>query len=93
MAPYDQGTIMRQATMDGSLTIELLLGLTTAETEVRNLPIAYRKCRYRDENNLKYFEVSFFYFFKIHIQSIRPFSFAKKKKRFIVLASAALSVV
>ncbi|KNC23431.1 hypothetical protein FF38_13352 [Lucilia cuprina] len=57
VAPYDQGAIMRHATMEGSLTIELLLGLTTAETEVRNLPIAYRKCRYKDENNLKYFEI------------------------------------
>lgn len=57
VAPFEQGTIMRQATMEGSLTIELLLGLTTAETEVRNLPIAYRKCRYKDENNLKYFKV------------------------------------
>ncbi|KAM7343889.1 pickpocket 25 [Cochliomyia hominivorax] len=57
VAPFGKGTIMRHATMDGSLTIELLLGLTTAETEVRNLPIAYRKCRYKDENNLNYFKI------------------------------------
>lgn len=57
MAPFDRGTILRQATMDGSLTIELLLALTTAESEVRNLPVAYRKCRYKDENHLKYFNV------------------------------------
>ena len=57
-APYDKSTILRQTTTDGSLTIELLLALTTAEMEVRKLPIAYRKCRYRDENNLNYFGVS-----------------------------------
>lgn len=57
LAPLDQGTILRRATMEGSLTIEILLSLTTSETEVRNLPIAYRKCRYKDENNLKYFKV------------------------------------
>ncbi|XP_073844889.1 pickpocket 25 [Musca autumnalis] len=57
LVPLDPGTIIRRATMDGSLTIELLLSLTTAETEVRNLPIAYRKCRYKDENILKYFEI------------------------------------
>ncbi|TMW43231.1 hypothetical protein DOY81_011689 [Sarcophaga bullata] len=56
-APYDKSTILRRAITDGSLTIELLLALTTAETEVRKLPIAYRKCRYRDENNLNYFGI------------------------------------
>ncbi|XP_075165256.1 pickpocket 25 [Haematobia irritans] len=56
VAPYDQGTILRRSNMDGSLTIELLISLTTAETEVRNVPIAYRKCRYKNENILKYFD-------------------------------------
>lgn len=62
VAPYDKGTTMRYVATDVSMTFELLLGLTTAEAEVRNLPIAYRKCRYKDENDLQYFQVFLFVF-------------------------------
>ncbi|XP_037941253.1 acid-sensing ion channel 4-A [Teleopsis dalmanni] len=55
--PGDRNTILHEIKADGSLTMELLLSATTAESGVRNLPIQYRKCRYPDENVLKYFEI------------------------------------
>lgn len=48
---------MRPIPTTGALTIEIKLQLNTAEAGVRELPIAYRKCRYPDENILKYFQV------------------------------------
>uniref|UniRef100_A0A1A9W9L9 Uncharacterized protein n=1 Tax=Glossina brevipalpis TaxID=37001 RepID=A0A1A9W9L9_9MUSC len=56
ITPGDRDTMSRQAALNGALGIELMLSITTAEEEVRNLPIAFRKCRYTNENNLKYFQ-------------------------------------
>ncbi|KAI9583532.1 hypothetical protein GQX74_005280 [Glossina fuscipes] len=55
VTPGDRDTILSRGTDNGALTVELMLGITTAEGEVRKLPIPYRKCRYTNENNLKYF--------------------------------------
>uniref|UniRef100_A0A1B0AAZ8 Pickpocket protein 28 n=1 Tax=Glossina pallidipes TaxID=7398 RepID=A0A1B0AAZ8_GLOPL len=55
VTPGDRDTIFSRGTDNGALTVELMLGITTAEAEVRKLPIAYRKCRYTNENNLNYF--------------------------------------
>lgn len=40
-----------------TLNIDVDLVLTMAQHEVRNIPISFRKCRYTDESNLKYFQV------------------------------------
>uniref|UniRef100_A0A1A9VSR9 Uncharacterized protein n=1 Tax=Glossina austeni TaxID=7395 RepID=A0A1A9VSR9_GLOAU len=58
VTPGDRDTILSKGTDNGALTVELMLGITTAEAEVRKLPIAYRKCRYTNENNLNYFRDS-----------------------------------
>ena len=36
--------------------VDLEFVMNTAEHEVRKLPIAFRKCRYPNENNLEYFD-------------------------------------
>ncbi|CAD7014289.1 unnamed protein product [Ceratitis capitata] len=38
------------------LTVDLEISTFSAEVEVRNLPVEYRKCRYPDESNLKFFQ-------------------------------------
>ncbi|EDW74133.2 uncharacterized protein Dwil_GK21769 [Drosophila willistoni] len=53
--PNDRQTVTFNAGDVSSYILKLLLTSISAENEVRNLPVAYRKCRYHDENNLQYF--------------------------------------
>ncbi|KAH8308491.1 hypothetical protein KR018_005901 [Drosophila ironensis] len=53
--PHDQRTLLFNAKTKSSYVLKLLVNSISADSEVRNLPVAYRKCRYRDENNLKYY--------------------------------------
>ncbi|XP_052841792.1 sodium channel protein Nach [Drosophila gunungcola] len=55
MLPHDLRTVTFDAKVKSSYVLKLLVHSISADIEVRNLPVAYRKCRYTDENNLKYF--------------------------------------
>ncbi|XP_070069706.1 sodium channel protein Nach [Drosophila takahashii] len=55
MLPDDKATITFDAKVLSSYVLRLMLHSISADSEVRNLPVAYRKCRYTDENNLDYF--------------------------------------
>ncbi|XP_034654648.1 pickpocket protein 11 [Drosophila subobscura] len=55
MLPYDRRTVFFDARSKSSYVLKLLVSSISADREVRNLPVAYRKCRYNDENNLQYF--------------------------------------
>uniref|UniRef100_A0A1I8Q2L4 Sodium channel protein Nach n=1 Tax=Stomoxys calcitrans TaxID=35570 RepID=A0A1I8Q2L4_STOCA len=57
VTPFDKDSIFQTSPQYKLFTIDLLLTLIVSEKEVRNLPIAYRKCRYENENNLKYVEM------------------------------------
>lgn len=58
MLPHDRRTVTFDAKVKSSYVLKLLVNSISADGEVRNLPVAYRKCRYEDENNLKYYSVS-----------------------------------
>ncbi|XP_017050267.1 uncharacterized protein LOC108094285 [Drosophila ficusphila] len=58
MLPNDLRTVTFNAKVKTSYVLKVLLHSISADKEVRNLPVAYRKCRYPDENNLKYYSVS-----------------------------------
>ncbi|XP_017078185.1 uncharacterized protein LOC108112606 [Drosophila eugracilis] len=55
MLPDDLKTIFYDAKILSSFTFELLVNPILSGNDVRNLPLAYRKCRYKDENNLEYY--------------------------------------
>ncbi|XP_017050268.1 uncharacterized protein LOC108094286 [Drosophila ficusphila] len=55
MLPHDVRTVTFDGKVKSSYVLRVLLHSISADKEVRNLPVAYRKCRYSDENNLKYF--------------------------------------
>ncbi|XP_043067001.1 pickpocket protein 28 [Drosophila bipectinata] len=55
MLPHDSRTLTFNAKTKSSYVLKLLVNSISADGEVRNLPVAYRKCRYHDENNLKYY--------------------------------------
>ncbi|EDW31435.1 GL11130 [Drosophila persimilis] len=55
MLPHDRRTITFDAKTKSSYVLKLLISSISADREVRNLPVAYRKCRYHDENNLRYY--------------------------------------
>ncbi|XP_016978723.1 sodium channel protein Nach [Drosophila rhopaloa] len=55
MLPHDLRTVTFDAKVKSSYVLKLLVHSISADTEVRNLPVAYRKCRYNDENNLEYY--------------------------------------
>ncbi|XP_032586408.1 sodium channel protein Nach-like [Drosophila mojavensis] len=55
LMPNDRRTVSINMDTINSYEITLILNSFSAETDVRNVPIAYRKCRYIDENNLKYY--------------------------------------
>ncbi|XP_017078184.1 uncharacterized protein LOC108112605 [Drosophila eugracilis] len=55
MLPHDLKTLHHNAKTDISFTFEFLVNSISAENDVRNLPLAYRKCRYKDEDNLEYY--------------------------------------
>jgi len=59
MLPDDMRTPSFDAKDIESKDLDIMLHTTSAESEVRNLPVAYRKCRFSDENNLQYYSVSF----------------------------------
>jgi len=58
MLPNDLRTIFFDAKVLSSYIIGVMLHSISADREVRNLPVAYRKCRYEDENDLEYYSVS-----------------------------------
>ncbi|EDV59760.1 sodium channel protein Nach [Drosophila erecta] len=55
MLPDDMRTLVFDAKVASSNVLDVMLHSTSAESEVRNLPLAYRKCRYSNENNLQYY--------------------------------------
>ncbi|XP_016940277.3 amiloride-sensitive sodium channel subunit gamma-like [Drosophila suzukii] len=55
MLPNDLRTIFFDAKVLSSYIIGVMLHSISADREVRNLPVAYRKCRYEDENDLEYY--------------------------------------
>ncbi|XP_016958273.1 uncharacterized protein LOC108030097 [Drosophila biarmipes] len=55
MLPDDTRTITFDAKVLSSYVIGVMLHSISADREVRNLPVAYRKCRYNDENYLQYY--------------------------------------
>ncbi|XP_017866050.1 PREDICTED: uncharacterized protein LOC108615789 [Drosophila arizonae] len=55
--PHDRRTVALDMGNKSTYHIQFMLNSISAENEVRNVPIAYRKCRYIDENNLKYYAV------------------------------------
>jgi len=58
MLPNDLRTIFFDAKVLSSYIIGVMLHSISADREVRNLPVAYRKCRYEDENDLEYYSVN-----------------------------------
>lgn len=57
MLPKDRRTVGIDTGIETSYLLKVLLSSISAEDEVRNVPVAYRKCRYIEENNLKYYSV------------------------------------
>ncbi|EDW02486.1 GH22016 [Drosophila grimshawi] len=55
MLPHDRRTVVFHMGTEYSYVLKVLLNPISAEEDVRQVPIAYRKCRYKDENYLKYF--------------------------------------
>ncbi|XP_033156185.1 sodium channel protein Nach [Drosophila mauritiana] len=55
MLPDDMRTPSSDAKDIESNDLDVMLNTISAESEVRNLPVAYRKCRFSDENNLQYY--------------------------------------
>ncbi|XP_039956785.1 sodium channel protein Nach [Bactrocera tryoni] len=56
VAPNDITNVYQTAPQGRVLTVDLEITAFSAEAQVRRIPIEYRKCRYPDESNLKYFE-------------------------------------
>ncbi|XP_064547837.1 sodium channel protein Nach [Drosophila montana] len=55
MLPQDRRTVGIDTGTETSYLLKVLLSSISAEDEVRNVPVAYRKCRYIEENYLKYY--------------------------------------
>lgn len=61
VAPNYITNVYQTAPQGRVLTVDLEITSFSAEAQVRRIPVEYRKCRYPEESNLKYFEVSFYY--------------------------------
>lgn len=55
--PHDRRTLSIDLADKDIQGIKVLLNSISAEDSVRSVPIAYRRCRYTDENYLKYYSV------------------------------------
>lgn len=58
MLPQDRRTLLMDIGDKLFYRGNILVNPFMAEEDVRSVPIAYRKCRFRDESYLKYFNVS-----------------------------------
>ncbi|XP_055921228.1 sodium channel protein Nach [Eupeodes corollae] len=54
--PDIKSVIRREINTNEISNVDVTLEIISAEEEVRNVPINYRKCRFSNENNLKYFK-------------------------------------
>lgn len=55
--PHDRRTLSIELGDKDIQGFRVMLNSLSAEDSVRNVPVAYRRCRYTDENNLKYYSV------------------------------------
>ncbi|XP_043866572.1 uncharacterized protein LOC122757677 [Drosophila mojavensis] len=57
LMPHDRRTLSIELGDKDIQGFRVMLNSLSAEDSVRNVPVAYRRCRYTDENNLKYYSV------------------------------------
>ncbi|XP_017031054.1 pickpocket protein 28 [Drosophila kikkawai] len=89
MLPHDRRTVTFDAKVKSSYVLKLLVNSISADAEVRNLPVAYRKCRYTDENNLKYYHPYHPSFCRLECRINWALSLCKCKPYFYVAAPNA----